>query len=205
METIKEAQMEIFICSINDKDFLLETDPNVFLDDIIKLFMKEYKYIDKQMEGSRFSFKFAGSLSVTCHKVNEPKASLYIKSPKWLRYKNSTINPENIDDRCFQYSFALTHYHKEVKNHPEHMSNITPFLSLYNSSGIEYPTVIDKNNYALFEKVNLEIALIVFYINVKIAIVKLGKNGHAVLHNSIKQLYVSNQYYEKKKKRQFCY
>ena len=64
--------------------------------------------LDKPMEGSRFTFKFVSSLSIRPEKVNVPKSSLYIKSAKWLRYKNVTRNPKNIDDRCFQYAFALT-------------------------------------------------------------------------------------------------
>lgn len=36
-----------------------------------------------------------------------------------MNYKNATINPKNIDDRCFQYAFALAQHHKEIKIHPK--------------------------------------------------------------------------------------
>ena len=68
------------------------------------------------MEGSRFSFKFVGSFSIRHDKVNEPKVSSYTESPRWLRYKDGTVNPKNIKKRCFQYAFALTQHHKEIKN-----------------------------------------------------------------------------------------
>ena len=69
------------------------------------------------MEVSRFSFLFVSSLSIRCHEVNVPKGPSYSKSPKWVRYKNATKNPKNIDDSCFQYAFALTQHYKEMKNH----------------------------------------------------------------------------------------
>ena len=54
-------------------------------------------------------------------------------------------------------SHHITPHHKEIKNHPERVPNI----KLYGLAGIEYPTSINKNNYTLFEKNNLEITLIV--------------------------------------------
>ena len=39
-------------------------------------------------------------------------------------------------DRCFQYTFTLTQNHEEIKNHPEHVSNIRSFFDLYNWAGI---------------------------------------------------------------------
>ena len=64
----------------------------VFREDGLKLFMKKYNDIDKKMEGSGFNFEFIGSLSIKCDKVNVPKVSSYIGSPKWLRYKKAKIN-----------------------------------------------------------------------------------------------------------------
>ena len=82
-----------------------------------------------------------------------------------MRYRNATVNPKNIDARCFQNALTLTQHHKEIKNHSEGVPNIEPFFDLYNWSGIEYTTVINENNYTLFEKNSPEIALSVFYID----------------------------------------
>ena len=106
----RNVETEIFIQSVKETTIMLETDSDVFFYDTIKSFRKEHNDIDKQMEGSGFSFKFQ-SLSARYDKVNVPKGSSYIESPKWLRYKNSTINPKPIVDRCFQYAFALTQHH----------------------------------------------------------------------------------------------
>ena len=82
-----------------------------------------------------------------------------------MRFKKATTNLKNIDDRWFQYAFALTKYHEERKNHPEHELNIKPFLDLCNWAGIEYPADINKNNYTLFKESNPKIVLIMLYID----------------------------------------
>ena len=80
---------------------MLETDSAVFVEDIIKRTMNEYPDLDKQMEGSGFSFKFVSSLCISCHKVNVTKVSSYIESLKWLRYRNAKTNLKYIDDGCY--------------------------------------------------------------------------------------------------------
>ena len=53
---------------------MLETDSNVFVNDIIESFLKrKYVDLDKQMEGSRFSCKFVSNLSIKCEKENKKK------------------------------------------------------------------------------------------------------------------------------------
>ena len=85
---------------MHDETILLETDSNLFPDDIIKLIMKKYNDIEEKIEGSRFSFTFSGSLGVRCDNVNVTKGSSNSESPKWLRYKNATINSKSINDGC---------------------------------------------------------------------------------------------------------
>ena len=84
------------------------------------------------MEGDGFSFKFVSNLSIRCDKVNAPKISLCTKSANWLKYKNTTINPNNFDGRFFQNVFALTQHYKRIEKHPERVSKTKPFLNLLN-------------------------------------------------------------------------
>ena len=60
------------------------------------------------------------------------------------------------------------------------MSNINSFLDLNIWEGIDYPTVISKYNYTLFEKTNL----IVLYIDVDVEMIK-GERANTL--ESIKQ------------------
>lgn len=50
----KKVETEILIHNINEEAIILEIDSYVFLDDIMKSFIKRYNSIDKQTEGSRF-------------------------------------------------------------------------------------------------------------------------------------------------------
>ena len=34
----------------------------------------------------------------------------FVKTPQWLKNKKWTINPQNNDDKCFQYSVTLSLY-----------------------------------------------------------------------------------------------
>ena len=206
----KKIETQMFIHSIHET-IMLETNSNAFARDISKLILnksnvidkqmiKKYNVIDKQMGGSGLSFKFVNSLSIRYDKVNVSKGQSYIKSPDWLRYKNATINLKNVDDRCFQYTFALTQHYKEIKKHPEQVSNIKPLLHQYNGKVKEYPVPIDKINYILFEKHNPEITLTVLHLDVNVETIKAGKGKCANIYKSVKQSYASNHYYEGEKK-----
>ena len=96
---------------------------------------KEYNSIDKQMEGSRFSFKFVGCLSISCYKLIEPNGSSYIGSPKRLKYKIFTINPKNVDDKMFSLflcALATWKHHKETRNFSEmNMFKILNYFLIY--------------------------------------------------------------------------
>ena len=72
-----ENETKVFILNI-----INSVSSDLFVDDIIKPFKKEYNAIHKQMEGSGFSFEFVGSLSIRCDKVNELNVSSYIESTK---------------------------------------------------------------------------------------------------------------------------
>ena len=49
-------------------------------------------------------------------------------SPKWLKNKIATVNPKN-NDSCFQYAIIAALNRKQIKNHPERISN---FIDQYN-------------------------------------------------------------------------
>lgn len=52
---------------------MLETDFNIFADDIIRSIMSKNNDIHEQVEESRFIFEFVGSLSIRRDKVDEQK------------------------------------------------------------------------------------------------------------------------------------
>ena len=70
------------------------------------------------------------------------------------------------------------------------MSNI----DLYNWNGIKYPTVINNNNYALFERKNLEIVLVVLYVSVDIKPFIVESEVKVIVYKSIKQSWMPKYY-----------
>ena len=48
-----------------------------------------------------------------------------------------------MDDKCFQYAATAALNYEEIKQNPERVSNIKPFINKYNWSGINYPSKID--------------------------------------------------------------
>ena len=66
--------------------------------------------------------------------------SSYIDSPKWLKNKKATINPENNDAKCFQYALTAALNYQNIKSHPERISNLKPFIDQYNWKEIDFPS-----------------------------------------------------------------
>ena len=56
---------------------------------------------------------------------------------------------------------------------------------MYNWNGIKYPTVIANNNYALFQRKYLQIALVVLYVGVDVKILLAQDSLNAYIHKSI--------------------
>ena len=55
------------------------------------------------------------------------------------------INPKNVnDEECFKWAVIAALNHKEIKSHPERISNIKRYTNNYNWSGLEYPVAINK-------------------------------------------------------------
>ena len=52
--------------------------------------------------------------------------------------KETTINPENYDGKCFQYAATVALNCEEIGKHPERVSNIKPFINKHNCDGIKY-------------------------------------------------------------------
>ena len=78
-------------------------------DDIIKELFKSLlqKYQEGLMKGSEFVFDSVNSLYYKLHKISLNRGGSHINSPKWLKSKKATINPENNGDKCFQYKSGI--------------------------------------------------------------------------------------------------
>ena len=100
-------------------------------DDIIEqlfesLLKKHEENLQNKMRGSEFEFDGVNFLYYDFNKISINRGGSYIDSPKWLKDKKSTINPKNIDDKCFQYAVTLALNFDKIKNDPQRVSKLNP-------------------------------------------------------------------------------
>ena len=87
----------------------------------------------------------------------------FIESPDWIENKKCTINRENKDNKCFQYFIIIYLYKKEIKNNPERISKIKPFINNLNWENINFPP--EEQDYKISEMNNKSIALNILQAN----------------------------------------
>ena len=88
--------------------------------------------------------------------------STFIDAPKWTKNKKCTINPQNNDNKCFQYSVTLSLYHQEIGINSFRISKIKPFINNLNWNNINFPP--QEQDYKILEINNKSIALNVLYV-----------------------------------------
>ena len=126
----------------NDLEYLI--DCNIYLKYLIKSFLNKYN-IDQKLEEPT---------------INN---STFIETPEWITNKKCTFNPQNKDNKCFQYSITLSLYHKETNCHRERISKIKPFINNLNWENINFPP--QEQDYKTLEMNNKSIALNILQAN----------------------------------------
>ena len=49
-----------------------------------------------------------------------------------MKYKKATINPQNNDEKCFQYALVVALNYEKIKKDSQRISKIKPFIDQYN-------------------------------------------------------------------------
>ena len=87
------------------------------------------------MRGSEFVYDSLDVLYYNLNKVSLNRGGSYIGSPKWLKNKKATINPQNKkDDKCFQYALTVALNMNKLKTIQEEYQRLN--LLLINTIGI---------------------------------------------------------------------
>ena len=119
--------------------------------------------LEEKMKGSDFAFDSVDALYYDLNKISLNRGKSYIDSPEWLKNKKATINPQNKkDDKCFQYVLTVTLNYQNIKNNPERVSKIKPFIDQYNWSEIDFPS--HRKDWKKFESNNKSVGLDILYI-----------------------------------------
>ena len=105
------------------------------------------------LTNSRFVFNEVLFLDVSFYQLNLTGGSSYIPLPSWIASKMVVINPKSEkDEECLKWAVTTALHHKEIKSHPECITNIKRYANNYSWSGLEFLVAINKINE--FEKNN---------------------------------------------------
>ena len=96
------------------------------------------------------------------NKTSLSRCGSYIDSPKWLKNKKATINKKSSDDKCFQYALTVALNCEQIKDHPERISKIKPFIDQYNWKEIDFPS--HSKAWKKIESNNKTVALNILYV-----------------------------------------
>ena len=150
----------------NNIKFTSYNDADEVVDELFESLRSRYQEnLETSVTGSGFIFSSVLLMYYKCQKVNFKRGGSYIDSTDWIKKKKAIINPENTDDKCFQYAVTVVLNYGEIESHPERVSNIKPFIDKYYWKGINYPSKIGDRR--TFEKNNPTIALNILYIKEK--------------------------------------
>ena len=114
------------------------------------------------MRGSEFVYDSVDVLYYNFNKVSLSRGGSYIDSPKWLKNKKATVNPQNKkDDRCFQYAVTVALNYEQIGDHPERISKVKSFIRKYDWKETDFPS--EDKDWKQFEPNNKSIALNILY------------------------------------------
>ena len=99
---------------------------NAIIREIFRSFLHNYQQEVKIIKGSNFVFESVDILDYKLHRVRLNTGGSYIKSPKWLENKKTTINPKNADDNeCLRWSIiSALSYNDIMKKEFENILNM---------------------------------------------------------------------------------
>ena len=115
----------------NNMEIMMGSETDEIIEELFESFLQNYQ------EGLEDS---ADALYYNLNKVSLSRGRSYIDSPKWLKNKKVTINPKNSDDKCFQYAVTVILNYEKIKNDPQRISKIKPFIDQYNWKDIDFPS-----------------------------------------------------------------
>ena len=101
--------------------------------------MQKYQEgLEEKIRGSEFVFDSADLLHYNLHKVSLNRGGSYIDSAEWLKNKKATINPQNNDEKCFQYVLTVALNYEQIKKDPQRISKFKSFINHYNWKDIDF-------------------------------------------------------------------
>ena len=147
----------------NNTAIMIGRDTNEVIEELFKSLLQKYQEnLEEEMRGSEFVFDGVNMLYYDLNKINLNRGESYIDCPVWIKNKKATINPNNNDNKCFQYALTVALNYEKIKNDPQRISKTEPFIDLYNWKEIDFPP--QGKDWKKFESKNQSIALNILYV-----------------------------------------
>ena len=146
-------------------EIMMGNETDEIIEKLFESLLQNYqKDLEESMRGSGFVFDSIDLLYYHLQKIGLKRGGSYIDSPEWTKNKKekSEINPENNDNRCFQYALTVALNNEQIKSHPERISKIKPFIDQYNWKEIDFPS--HSKDWKKFEQNNKTIALNILFV-----------------------------------------
>ena len=149
----KSNNVKIMICS----------ETGEIIEDLFESFLQKYQEgLEESMRENEFVYDSVDVLYCNLNKVSFSRGGSYIDCPRWLKTEKATINPKNKDKKCFQYILTVALNYEQIKDHPERISKIKPFIDQYSWKDIDFPSHC--KDWKKFESNNKSIALNILYV-----------------------------------------
>ena len=121
-------------------EIMIGSDTNEVIEELFKSLLQRYQEnLEEKMRGSEFVFDGVNVLYYDLNNISLNREGSYIDSGEWIKNKKATINPNNNDNKCFQYALTVALNHEQIKDHPERISKIKPFIDQHNWKKIDFP------------------------------------------------------------------
>ena len=143
--------------NLNNECNIFITSKSADIDEVVDRLIKKHEDL------KNINSLLKGVESITYSITKIIVKNTFIESPEWIKNKKCTINPQNIRNKCFQYSIIISLYNKEIKNNPERISKIEPFINNFNWENINFPP--EEQDYKTFEMNNKSIVLNILQAN----------------------------------------
>ena len=125
----------------NNIEIMIGSDTNEVIEELFKSLLQRYQEnLEIKMSGSEFVFDGVNVLYYDLNKISLNRGGSYIDSSEWIKYKKATINPNNNDNKCFQYALTVALNYEKIKKDPQRISKIKPFIDQYNWKEIDFPS-----------------------------------------------------------------
>ena len=104
----------------NNVEIMTGSETNEIMEDVFESFLQKYQEeLEESMRESEFVYDSVDALCYNLNKVSLSRGGSYIDSPKCLKNKKATTNPQNKKDgKCSQYALTVALNYEKIKKDP---------------------------------------------------------------------------------------